>query len=279
MLLCLPCDTGKYDCSKSAFICLIVVFGCASVYMVSKLLNEVLIQDFADGLCMIQILLTVAIFAISGTIFFIHQNYNLYRKIESYQKLAQELCYQRDFDMLSGLKNRNAFIRFAQQVEKRKDNISVIVCDIDGLKIINDTLGHMAGDKIIRKSAEILIKACPSNAKIFRTGGDEYVVIIQELFEEQKLMELRQSIKVMIASYNTTHPSIPLSISIGFASTATNRSEFWEVYKEADYNMYHEKRICQEKVYSYLRTAFIDDNVTLQNLTKKEGLSLTNVEK
>ncbi|WP_169717745.1 GGDEF domain-containing protein [Sporomusa silvacetica] len=207
---------------------------------------------------MIQILLAGAIFAIASTIFFIHQNHALCRRIKTYQKLAQELSHQRDFDMLSGIKNRNAFIRFAQQVEKRGDNVSVMVCDIDGLKIINDTLGHMAGDKIIRKSAEILNEACPSNANIFRTGGDEYVVIIQEVLEEQELMKLRQSIKIMIASYNATHPSIPLSISIGFASTSANISEFWEVSKEADYNMYQEKRACQEKVYNNLRTALIE---------------------
>ncbi len=63
-------------------------------------------------------------------------------------------------------------MRFAQEIEKRGDSVSIIVCDIDGLKIINDTLGHMAGDKIIRKAAEILKAAYSCDAHIFRIGGD-----------------------------------------------------------------------------------------------------------
>lgn len=105
--------------------------------------------------------------------------------------------------MLSGLKNRNSFIRFAQQIEKRGDSVSVMVCDIDGLKIINDTLGHLAGDEIIRKPAAVLQDTCPNNATIFRMGGDKFLVIIQEALSIRVLENLHDSIKSNIAIYNS----------------------------------------------------------------------------
>ncbi len=71
-------------------------------------------------------------------------------------------------------------------------------------------------------------------------------------------MKLRQSVKEMIASYNVSSSCVPLSLSIGFATMSANCGEFWEVMKQADYNMYQEKRASQDKVYVNIKAAFIE---------------------
>ena len=239
-------------------VVLIFISSFVSYYLLNNVLMQVAVQDQSSGLQIIKILLSISVVAIATNIFFIKQNCFLNGQIRKHQIIEQDLCQQRDFDMLSGLRNRNSFVRFAQEIEKRGDSISVIVCDIDGLKIINDTLGHMAGDKIIRKAAEILKVVYSSDAHIFRIGGDEYTIIIPRVLAEKELMKFRQSVKEMIASYNANCPSIPLSLSIGFATTSANCSEFCEVMKRADYNMYQEKRACQDKVYCNLKDAFVE---------------------
>lgn len=257
-MLGLPCDTSKCDHRNSIAAILVVLFSLVSYYKVTAILTEMAVQDPVAGLHIIQIVLAIFIVTLGTTMFFIRQNYILCKQIKFHQHLAQELCHERDFDILSGLRNRNSFAHFAQQIDKRGDRVTVMVCDIDGLKIINDTLGHMAGDQIIKKSAEVLNEACPPDAHIFRIGGDEYIVIIEEVLSEQEIMRLRHSIKSLIAGYNAELPSIPLSMSIGFAASYVSLGTFWEVSRQADYNMYQEKRACQEKVYNNIRAALIE---------------------
>lgn len=135
-----------------------------------------------------------------------------------------------------------------------------MVCDIDGLKIINDTLGHIAGDKIIQKAAKILKMAFPTGAEIFRIGGDEYLAIIEEVLTETQITMIQQKINQMIDQYNVTELSIPLSMSFGFACSSPSLCAFEEVVKQADYAMYQEKRACQDKVYRYLTAALTPNN-------------------
>lgn len=71
-------------------------------------------------------------------------------------------------------------------------------------------------------------------------------------------MKIRQSVKEKTVNYNAGCPNVPISLSIGFATMSTNCDEFWEVVKEADYNMYQEKRSCQENVYRKLRSSMVD---------------------
>lgn len=169
--------------------------------------------------------------------------------------MTQELQIRSDYDVVSSLKNRNSFASIAQQIEKQNTPVSVLVCDIDGLKIINDTLGHMVGDTIIRKAAEVLRETSPVNAQIFRMGGDEFLVLIQKILSEGELKSIQKLIKKNVEKYNCQQPKLPLSMSIGFATTAYDLTRLWEVVKQADHNMYQEKRICQGKVHNNIRAA------------------------
>lgn len=255
-MLCLP--YGEVGCSmkKRIKMIFVILFGLILFYDLNMFFVENVIRELGIYLMIIKILLLVTMVALSMVVYLVRQHYLLKGQLSKQQQVAEEFYIQRDIDMLSGLKNRNAFVRLAQQIEKTGDNVSVMVCDIDGLKFINDTLGHMAGDKIIQKAAEILKLSFPTGAEIFRMGGDEYLAIIDGALSEYQFIGIQQKITQLIDQYNKVETAIPLSISFGFASTSyPGLCRFEEAVKQADYAMYQEKRACQDKVYRHLTAA------------------------
>ena len=100
------------------------------------------------------------------------QNIWLILQLHVREKKIGILRQKSERDALTGLKNRMAFAAVANMVEEGGKEATILVCDIDGLKWINDTMGHHIGDEVIRKAAGALIACCPNGAQIFRMGGD-----------------------------------------------------------------------------------------------------------
>lgn len=196
------------------------------------------------------------VLAVGLLVFLFWQNHFLRRQIGNYREMTEALRFERDYDLMSGLKNRNAFLRFVQQLESEQALVSMLVCDIDGLKLINDMAGHAAGDKVIKKAGEVLRRACPPDACAFRTGGDEYVIILKTAWTAEALLALKGKICDEIAGYNEADINMPLSLSIGLA-TASGGDRIGTVYNQADGEMYREKRIHQATVYQMLRLALV----------------------
>lgn len=250
---------GTLNCSKKKTITMIfcILFGFVIFYILNVFFLEMALSASGLRVMIIQIISFLNMIALSMGIYFIRQNHLLRKQLYNQQKVAQEFCIQRDIDMLSGLKNRNSFVRLAQQIEKRGDMVSIMMCDIDGLKIINDTLGHRAGDKIIQEAAEILKKSFPINTEIFRIGGDEYLAIIKGVLPDNQISGIQEKIKQLIVHYNEVESAIPLSMSFGFACSSPNMRVFGEVEKQADYVMYQAKRASQDSVYRQLTAKLI----------------------
>lgn len=145
-------------------------------------------------------------------------------------------------DTLTGLYNRAFFEEEVSRLDlSRYSHVGIIVCDVDGLKLINDILGHKAGDKLIITAASILKKAFRQGDLVARIGGDEFAIILPNVSSgaiEAACTKLRASIK----QYNQGSREIPLSISIGYAvSEKQTNSSFQELFNLADQNMYSEK--------------------------------------
>ena len=82
-------------------------------------------------------------------------------------------------DVLTELYNRSYFEQEMRRIEEgRYQSAGIVVCDIDGLKRINDTLGHQAGDEILRASAKVIKESFRRSDVVARIGGDEFAVII-----------------------------------------------------------------------------------------------------
>lgn len=158
------------------------------------------------------------------------------------RRLAEDqLKYLSRHDALTDIYNRFHFEEKMDLLEQEKRApIGLIICDIDGLKLVNDTLGHDAGDDLLRITGKIISRCFRKDDIVARVGGDEFAILLLDSSNrgvEMAVSRMRES----IASYNQTEPKVPLSISIGSAIRENPRISMIQLYQEADNNMYKEK--------------------------------------
>ena len=159
------------------------------------------------------------------------------------RKLTQQtLLYSSQHDALTGLFNRAYLDESLQRIiRKGADEVGVICCDLDGLKLINDTLGHAAGDRLLQRTADILKAAVPPSALVVRTGGDEFVIILTGLDEVNLEAVCRRILEACKVSDLT---DLPLRLSIGWryrGHCEAESNDLETMLREADDEMYRQK--------------------------------------
>lgn len=160
------------------------------------------------------------------------------------RKLVEEkLRYMSMHDSLTGLYNRTYFEEEMQRISSGDyKSVGVIVCDVDGLKLVNDTLGHALGDALIVAAATALRRACRKGDKVARIGGDEFVVLLPEadsLVVEAVSQEIEEKLKE--CKLDRTLEGKVVRLSIGWAVHTGQKLDIQELFKEADKNMYNDK--------------------------------------
>jgi len=162
------------------------------------------------------------------------------RDISDRKEIETKLQYLSSHDSLTGLYNRSFFeTELERAVKGRRYPVSVIVADLDGLKQVNDTHGHEAGDALIRSAAKILNCAFRSEDLVARTGGDEFVVLLLEA-DEQKSSLLQKRIREAEMRLNSENGAVQVRLSMGSA-TAYHSSDIGTLISEADKRMYEDK--------------------------------------
>lgn len=144
-------------------------------------------------------------------------------------------------DGLTGLKNRYSMDRFVESKtgQKTPNAWSVVMIDINGLKVVNDNIGHDAGDELIKGAADCLVNVFEGYGEIYRTGGDEFVII--SLCEEEMVKSMIDKLRDETNKWRGKMVS-ELSLSIGLAAHQSNPdSTFLELLKIADNEMYKDK--------------------------------------
>lgn len=152
----------------------------------------------------------------------------------------EKLRYMSFHDSLTGLYNRAYFTQYLDYLEQNEAMIGLIMCDLNGLKRVNDEQGHAAGDRLLQNAAVALRAAFSDTAVIARMGGDEFMVILPDVTAAEVRIAcdgLRESIRL----YATEHTLLPLSMSIGFAQGILGHVGAEWLIKQADEAMYRDK--------------------------------------
>jgi diguanylate cyclase (GGDEF)-like protein len=152
----------------------------------------------------------------------------------------ERIKYLSFHDELTGLYNRNYFENEVKKIsDGRLDPIGMVVIDIDGMKLINDSLGHQAGDKALKEMSRLLRKTFRKSDVVCRIGGDEFSVIIPRA--NDSLMEMLWERLFFIYSDSQDQFSIPLSFSFGYSVGNIKDEDFENIFKRADIAMYSSK--------------------------------------
>lgn len=156
------------------------------------------------------------------------------------KQIEEELRFISFHDKLTGLYNRAYFEQELNRIEAgRLAQVGVVTCDIDGLKTVNDTLGHEAGDVLLQTTGEILRKCFRLSDMVARIGGDEFAVLMPAS-PPDTVEAACQRIRDEIDQHNRDYPHMPISVSVGWAIGSKNNN-IHELLKLADDQMYAEK--------------------------------------
>lgn len=163
------------------------------------------------------------------------------RDITERLQMEKRIEYVSVHDTLTDLYNRSFFeAKMTQFQELALIPIGIIVCDLDGLKLVNDSMGHDAGDQLLIEAAKILQTCSQPEDIVARIGGDEFAIILLNS-DENRTKETADCISQAIEKFNIDKPQSFLSLSIGYTVKKDVLKPLSEALKEADYNMYQKK--------------------------------------
>jgi len=174
------------------------------------------------------------------------------RDITERKKREEEIVYLTYHDGLTGLYNRTYFDEKIKQLDIQEQlPLSVIMGDINGLKLINDALGHSKGDKLLVEVAKILSSCVRTKDIVARIGGDEFCVLLPQT-DSQIAQSIVKTIKYACEQYvnRTDKETIYTSISLGYATKHKPEESLNRVMKSAEEFMYRRKLLESKSLHS-----------------------------
>lgn len=155
----------------------------------------------------------------------------------------KQILYLTYHDALTGVYNRRYFEEEKNRLEDESFiPLSIIMGDINGLKLINDVLGHSEGDKLIKVIAQILVNCCDNGETIARIGGDEFAILMPNTTSDEAYKKMKQIEKACL-EYESKHKDGPYhtSISLGCATRNSRDELFSDIIRIAEDYMYRDK--------------------------------------
>lgn len=194
------------------------------------------------------------------------------RDITERRRLERQLRYQSLHDSLTATYNRAWFeARMQEAARERGRTVGLLICDVDGLKLINDTLGHAAGDEVLRHISRLLQQALEAEELLARIGGDEFAVLLYDRREEEFAAICRR-VRAQVERYNLQHEAVvPISISLGYAVSMAEVPDMESLFTEADTNMYREKLHQKQSAKSSIVQALVKALEARDYLTEGHG--------
>lgn len=162
------------------------------------------------------------------------------------QQESQHYKLLSNTDPLTGALNRNGFATEMSQRTpdgKLEANTALVIIDLDHFKKINDTLGHDAGDTVLRETAQSIHKNTRATDRFIRWGGEEFILFCENTNAQQALL-LAEKIRVSLESLNIFYRNagIPVTASLGVA-VANHKEDFGKLFQRADQALYQAKNL------------------------------------
>lgn len=161
-------------------------------------------------------------------------------------------------DVLTGLYNRAYFEEEMRRLESGRYNpVGIILCDVDGLKMVNDTLGHESGDCLLIETANVIKKAMRQGDMVARIGGDEFAILLPHS-DVNDVESICDRIRESIEKFNMENSGLTISLSMGYSVAHTAPNDMGSLFKEADDNMYREKMMHRQSASSAVVKTLMD---------------------
>lgn len=163
------------------------------------------------------------------------------RDISERKEMEQKLQYLSYHDQLTGIYNRRFFEEELVNIDV-EDNLplTMVMADVNGLKLINDSFGHVMGDELIKKVVKVINDGCRKKDIVARLGGDEFIVLMPNTSSEEAEQIIR---KIKLLAANEKIESIEVSISFGYETKTNKNDKMEEIFKKAEDHMYSEKMV------------------------------------
>jgi len=200
---------------------------------------------------------------------------SMHLDITNRQKQADEIEYLLYRDVLTGLYNRRFFEAELKRLDSRRQlPISIIMADVNGLKMINDSFGHEKGDQLLIKAAEILKDSLRKEDILARQGGDEFAILLPQT-DQKSAQEVVRRIKNMCEI--TTVDEISISICFGIGTKVKMGKPLIDTLKVADDAMYQTKLLESKSTKSKIIQSLLNALSVKSYETKEHGLRMASL--
>ena len=176
--------------------------------------------------------------------------------ITAYKKEQDKTLYLSYHDMLTGLYNRRYYEEALHRIDSQENlPVSIIIGDLNGLKLVNDAFGHEVGDQLLISAADAISTSCRAEDIVARWGGDEFIILLPKTTIEQA-KEVVAKAKSMSTQLNVH--SVGVDISFGWSSKVDPAQEIRDVIKNAENLMYKNKTIESKSMQSNTVTTIMN---------------------
>jgi diguanylate cyclase (GGDEF)-like protein/PAS domain S-box-containing protein len=203
--------------------------------------TELRLRDRAGSWHDVELILTNLLHeaAVSGVVITVHD-------ISERKAFERQLMEQAFYDSLTGLPNRALFNDRLDQARarsvRRHDGLGLLFLDLDNFKLVNDSLGHGAGDTLLVEVAKRLVTTVRTDDTVARLGGDEFVVLLERINSEADILPLAESItQQFVRPFAVDGREFAITASIGIAFSERDHEHEGSLLRNADVAMYRAK--------------------------------------
>ena len=202
----------------------------------------------------------------------------VFRDVSATRKMEKKLTHSAQHDFLTGLPNRMLLKdRVTQAISlarRQRCHAAVLFLDLDGFKQINDSLGHLIGDKLLRSVAKRLLDCVRAPDSVIRHGGDEFIVVIQELkHPEDAVITVARLLKTVAEVHSIDQHEISVTTSVGVSVFPDDGQNPETLVRNADIAMYHAKKNGSHN-YRFFRPEMVVDAWGRHSIEQELGRAL-----